>query len=519
MGYRLRVIGVLLFIVYGSLSMAQTMVYLERADNLSFDEERIANAQILRGNVIFRHEEALMYCDSAYFYENTNSIDAFGHVRFVQGDTLQGFGDKLFYDGNTKLARLRRHVKMIHGRKQENPTILTTDSLNYDRAAGVAYYFHNGEVKDSLNTLTSVRGNYRPNTKQAVFSEEVVLVNPKFTLRSDTLLYNTDTKIANLISPTDIIYEKETDIRTSLGWYNTSNERSMLLDRSFIHHSNGRTLTGDTIYYDKHIGFGEVIGNMEMRDSAQQATLYGQYGQMWEENSIGFATDSALMVDWSDDDHTAYIHADTLYTREVPYPDSDSTYRRVQAHYGVRVYRDDMQMTCDSLVYLSSDSTMHLYSQPICWSENQQISADSMIVYIVNEAVDHAVGTGSAICVMQQTDEYFNQMSGKIVTAYLEEGEVKIVDMDGNALTVFYPKEKEGDYVGVNTTASSFIRMYVENQQVHHMRFTAETTGVLYPLDQVPAGGDRLALFFWAEEVRPLDPMDVFRKVKFKKQR
>ena len=332
-----RFIGVLLFILQYSLSMAQTMVYLERADNLSFDEERIANAQILRGNVIFRHEEALMYCDSAYFYENTNSIDAFGHVRFVQGDTLQGFGDKLFYDGNTKLARLRRHVKMIHGRKHENPTILTTDSLNYDRAAGVAYYFHNGEVKDSLNTLTSVRGNYRPNTKQAVFSEEVVLVNPKFTLTSDTLLYNTETKIANLISPTDIIYEKETDIRTSLGWYNTSNERSMLLDRSFIHHSNGRTLTGDTIYYDKNIGFGEVIGNMEMRDSAQQATLYGQYGQMWEENSIGFATDSALMVDWSDDDHTAYIHADTLYTREEPYPDSDSTYRRVQAHYGVRV--------------------------------------------------------------------------------------------------------------------------------------------------------------------------------------
>ena len=142
---------------------------------------------------------------------------------------------------------------------------------------------------------------------------------------------------------------------------------------------------------------------MVMRDSAQQATLYGQYGQMWEENSIGFATDSALMVDWSDDDHTAYIHADTLYTREEPYPDSDSTYRRVQAHYGVRVYRDDMQMTCDSLVYLSSDSTMHLYTQPICWSENQQIAADSMVVYIVNGAVDHAVGTGSALCVMQET--------------------------------------------------------------------------------------------------------------------
>ena len=117
------------------------MVYLLQADNLQFDQARIADAQIVKGNVIFRHEEALMYCDSAYFYEETNSLDAFGHVRFEQGDTLQGFGDKLYYDGNSKLARLRRHVKLIHGRMNENPTILTTDSLNYDRAKGVAYYF------------------------------------------------------------------------------------------------------------------------------------------------------------------------------------------------------------------------------------------------------------------------------------------------------------------------------------------------------------------------------------------
>ena len=136
-----------------------------------------------------------------------------------------------------------------------------------------------------------------------------------------------------------------------------------------------------------------------------------------------------------------------------------------------------------------------------------------MVVYIVNGTVEHAVGTGSAICVMQDSAEFFNQMSGKIVTAYLEEGEVKIVDMDGNALTVFYPKESDGGYVGVNTTASSFIRMYVENQEIHHMRFTAETTGVLYPMDQIPSGADRLALFFWADQVRPTDPMDVFRKI------
>ena len=201
-----------LLIVHCSLWVnAQTMVYLERSETLNFDQERIADAQILIGNVLFRHDDALMYCDSAYFYENSNSLDAFGNVRLVQGDTLLGFGDVLYYDGNTKIARLRKHVKLIHGRVDENPTILTTDSLNYDRQADVAYYFRGGEVKDSLNTLTSIRGKYYPKSKEAVFSQTVKLVNPKFVLTSDTLLYNTETKVTNLVSPTLIIYEKETD--------------------------------------------------------------------------------------------------------------------------------------------------------------------------------------------------------------------------------------------------------------------------------------------------------------------
>ena len=507
---------ILIFLCAAALTVhAQTMVYLERAENLQFDQERIADAQILKGNVIFRHEDALMYCDSAYFYETSNSLDAFGHVRFVQGDTLQGFGDKLFYDGNTKLARLRRHVKLIHGRKNENPTILTTDSLNYDRAAGVAYYFTGGTVKDSLNTLTSIRGNYTPNTKQAVFSKEVKLVNPKFVLTNDTLIYNTQTKVADIVSPTEIIYEKETDIHSSRGWYNTDNERSMLLDRSIVHHNDGKMMTGDTIYYDKRIGFGEVLGKMEMRDSTQKATLYGEYGQMWEDHSRGYATDSALMVDWSDSEHIAYIHADTLFTEELNYADSalaDSTYRRVRGYYGVRVFRDDAQMVCDSMVYLGLDSTMHLYTAPICWSENQQISADSIVVFIVNGAVEHLVGYSNALCVMEDSLDYFNQMSGKEVTAYIKEGEVDLIDMSGNALTIYYAKESTGDYVGLNTTESSFIRMYVEKRQIHHIRFTKETTGVLYPMDQIPSGGDRLATFFWADEVRPIDAQDVFRK-------
>ena len=496
------------------------MVYLERAENLNFDQERIADAQILVGDVVFRHDDALMYCDSAYFYEKTNSLDAFGNVRLIQGDTLQGFGDVLYYDGNTKLARLRKHVKLIHGSADDNPTVLTTDSLNYDRQKGVAYYYTGGTVTDTLNTLTSVRGNYTPDTKQAVFSRNVQLVNPNFVLTSDTLLYSTATKVTDIVSPTTIVYDQETDIYTSRGWYNTQTEHSMLLDRSRVVHQNGQTLTGDTIYYDKVVGFGRVLGHMEMRDTAQHVTLYGQYGEMWEEDNRGFATDSALMVDWTDAEHYAYIHADTLFTEKLHYTDSvmqDSTYNRVRAYYGVRVYRDDMQMVCDSMVCFNNDSTIHLYQTPVCWSSNQQISADSICVYLKNSMVDHAVCMVDALCVMQDTLGLFNQMSGKEMVSYMEDGEVKLVDMSGNAQTVYYPLEDDGSVVGMNTTESSYIRVYVANRQVERMRFTKETTGILYPMDQIPGGADRLTAFFWAISHRPVDKDDVFRQTDMSK--
>lgn len=503
--------------MFGLIAQAQTMVYLEHSETLHFDQKRVADAQILRGNVVFRHDSAWMYCDSAYFYDKTNSLDAFGHVRFVQGDTLMGYGDKLYYNGNTKLARLRQHVKLVHG--STNPTILTTDSLNYDRVGDVAYYFAGGIIRDSLNTLRSKRGYYYPNTHYAVFRHMVELTNPSFRLTTDTLKYNTETKVANLVSPTTIVYDQETNIYSSDGWYNTDTEQSMLLQRSVVEHIDGKRMTGDTIYYDKQKGYGRIIGSMEMCDSVQKITLYGHYGELFHDGDYGYATDSALMVDWSDEDHT-YMHADTLYTETISYEImtvqscdtiwQDTTYRKMRGYHNVRVYRVDMQAVCDSIEYIGRDSVMVLYTDPVCWNENNQISADTIRIYMRNETVDYIHGIGNALSIRQETPDYYNQMAGKEMIAYVRDGELKQVDVNGNAQTIFYPQEDDGTYLGLNTTQSSYIKVYIEDQQVHHIVFTAETTGTLYPLDQVPVGKDRLSGYFQADAERPRTPDDVF---------
>lgn len=510
------------------MAQQQTLVYLEHCDFLSFDEEQHPDAQLLKGNVRFRHEEALMYCDSAYFYENNNSLDAFGNVRFVQGDTLFGYGDVLYYDGNTKFARIRNNVRLVH-----TNTTLTTDSLNYDRQRDLAYYYTGGKIKDDVNTLTSHWGQYTPPTRQAVFKNKVHLVNDKFTLDADTLKYNTETNIANLVGPTRILYEEETTILSTLGWYNTKTEESMLLNRSEVIHKEGKSLIGDTIFYNKQIGYGRVINNMSMTDSVRKATLSGNYGEIYEDGKHGYATDSALFTDWSQEDYL-YMHADTLFTEEVPYqimhllpkdsimvdsiltfqaPDTlwqDSTYQQLRAFYGVRIYQVDMQSVCDSLVYNSRDSIMTLYGQPVCWSDDQQVSADLINVYMKDSTIDYAHGIGSALAVKQETFTRFDQLSGKEMFAYIRNGDLSQIDVNGNAETVFYPREDDGTIIGVNKTQSSYVKIFLEQQKIHHIVFTAATSGNMYPLDSIAPSDERLGNFFWAEMERPRVPGDVF---------
>lgn len=507
-----------------------SLVFLEHSETLSFDEKRLPDVQILKGDVRFRHDSVLMFCDSAYFFEKQNSLHAFGHVHLLQGDSIEGFGDVLYYNGNTKMARFRKRVKLIHN----DATTLTTDSLNYDRAHNIAYYFSGGIIEDSLNILTSRWGQYTPDNNQAIFRNNVKLVNPNFVLTADTLCYNTKSYQADLVGPTKIVYDKETTILSKNGWYNTSTEKSMLLDRSQIIHTDGTTLTGDTIYYDKVIGFGRVLGNMQSLDSTNQMTLYGDKGEIWEDDNHGYVTDSAMLVDWSDSAMYSYMHADTLFTEEIPFqvsklipqdsilvdsvwqaqkPDTlwiDTAYRQIRAYYNVRIYRENMQSVCDSMRYNGKDSILSMYGNPVCWHSENQLSADSIHIYVKDGTINYLHGIGNTIAIKREGIEEFNQLAGKEMIAYVKDGDVYLVDVQGNAETIFYPREDDGSYLGVNKTQSSFVKLYLENRQVDHVVFTTATTGVMIPLDQTEEGETRLATFFWAEQERPQQPGDIF---------
>lgn len=477
-----------------------TLVFLENTESLAYDQFVNPDMKILKGNVRFKHDNTLLYCDSAYFYEKANSIDAFSNVRIVQGDTMTVYGDFLFYDGNMKLAKLRRNVKLVNKK-----TTLTTDSLNYDRITSLAYYYTGGKIVDPENTLTSIWGQYHTTTNDAIFKNKVVLTNKNYVMNSDTLIYNTNTSFANIVGPTKIVYQNETDILSSKGWYNTKGEQMMLLNRSIIKHKDGNTITGDTVFYDKVKKQGEAFINVVLVDSTQKSTLTGDYVFYDEIADAGFATDSAMLLDWSSKD-SMWIHADTLKTFK------DSIYNGATGYANVRIFRNDVQGICDTLYYSARDSVINLRGEPVLWSDNNQLSGEVIKAFSENKKIKRIQLIKSAMAIQREDSISFNQLSGKEIIAHLDSSQLRKVNVNGNAETIFYPRDdKDSTLVGLNKTESSFVTLYIKNKKMERIVMTSASSGIMYPLGQLKGGETFLKNFFWLEKERPLTSADVLK--------
>ena len=480
----------------------KTRVDLLYAEEAQADKILLPDVQILIRSVKLRHDSMYMYCDSALIYEKTNSVEAFGNVRMEQGDTLFIYGDYLYYDGMSQLAMLRENVRMIN-----RNTVLTTDSLNYDRLYNLGYYFDGGTLTDEENVLTSEWGEYSPATKISVFNHDVKLVNPKFVLTSDTLKYSTDTKIATILGPSDIVSDKN-HIYSERGIYNTTTEQAELLDRSVLT-NEGKKLTGDSIFYDRVLGYGEAFDNVQMNDTINRNMLTGNYCFYNEITGSALATQRAVAIDYSQGD-SLFMHGDTL--RLITYHiNTDSMFREMRVYHKVRAYRTDVQAVCDSLVYNSKDSCMTMYTDPILWHGSQQLLGEEIKVYMNDSTIDWAHIINQALAVEQKDSVHYNQVTGKEMKGFFVGGDMRQVDVNGNVLVVFYPiDDKDSTMIGLNYSEGSFLRMLLKERRMEQGAFIGKANGTLYPMDQIPADKYKLPPFVWFDYIRPRNKEDIF---------
>ena len=477
------------------------IVELRQADELRKAATR--EMQIVTGDVVFYHEGAYMYCDSAYLYESSNRFEAFSNVQINQGDTIFVYGDYLHYEGNTKLAKLRNNVRM-----EDKEVTLFTDSLNYDRDFNLGYYFDGGMLVDEQNELTSFWGQYNPDNNESLFSDSVKLVNVDYTIFADTLKYNTATKIADILGPSTIVSDSGY-IHTTRGWYDTNTDDSQLLDRSTVYsNNNDKSLTGDTIYYNRATGFGTVHGNMFLQDTARKVILQGNYGYYDEKKEFGMATDSAFVTEYSQKD-SLFLHGDTLTLL------TDSTDREIRAYHHVRFYRSDLQGVCDSMEYISKDSILYMFIEPILWHENNQIIGEEINIFLNDTTIDKAHIKNYAFSIQdRQKDEQYNQLKGRDMKAYFRDGELYHILVEGDAQSLYYLEEDDGEIIGLNKTESAYLSMDILKNELQKLKLWSSTTAETNPLSLLKPEDKQLKGFIWYDKVRPLNKMDIFRRPK-----
>ena len=558
-------IGLSFLLAVSGTGYGQTkkLVEILHTDTQIYNERVIANAQRLIGNVQIRVDGAYMWCDSLYSYTNKNMVDAFGRVHIVRGDTLNMYADFINYNGDTKLAKARRHVKLI-----DKKMILTTDSLDYAMTTDLASYNYSGTVTDSSNVLTSLIGQYYVNENKAHFQTNVEGITKDYKIKSDTLIYFTTTKKVFIEGPTYIFNEKDT-LYAEFGWYDSMNNLANLTKNPRIWNVNQK-IEADSIFYDKVKGDGLALGNARIEDMENKIIVQGNRVAYNDLTKIATATDSAMLIQYSETD-SLFLHAqilrtmpdttvavkiipvdtipkllapktalgdslptaapetvgmnvktstDTIQTlpivqdtlvQDTTVVEKPKDARLVLAYYKVRFFRKDMQGKCDSLAYWSKDSTIQLYTDPVIWSNNNQIKAN--YIEMINRTKDPdeiRMKEDAFIISMEEDSIRFNQIKGKNMTGYVRKNELYKIDVNGNGQSNYYAYDKKG-IIGLNKAESSNITIYLIKGKVNRIALIKSPEGELKPMADLEEGDTKLPGFNWQQDIRPKSKYDIFR--------
>jgi lipopolysaccharide export system protein LptA len=509
---------------------ADTLIVLQGNDSTSTTK--------LTGNVLLRQGNTTFSCDSALQNNITNIIDAYGHIHINQADSINTYGDYLHYLGNDKEASLQKNIMLTDGKM-----VLTTSQLDYNLNTHIGIYSNGGKLVTDSTVLTSQLGYYYADLKEAYFRHDVVLTDPQYTLKSDSLQYNTMNHTATIVTPTIIhIQNSPTIIYTSDGYYNTDSARAMFAGRSVIVDSS-QNITADSMFYFKKANLGIGKGNVIWNDTSQHISVLANYTETNDSTKTLFATQKPLMINRMKND-TLYMAADTLFSglinpadtarRALPndslHSITDTTsikplikkdtavsktdtgeHRYFIAYHQVRIYSDSLQGVSDSLYYSFADSTFRFFTNPVMWYGDNQLSADTIYLHTQNQQASKIDLVQNAIIINQTGPDLYNQVAGKNIYGYFKDNAIYWMHVNGDAESIYYAKDDNGDFIGVNRATGAIIDMYFKDKKLKDVVFRQSATATFSPVKGLNPGDYQLKNFSWQQNRRPKSKSELMK--------
>ncbi len=466
------------------------------------------------GNVVFTQNQTTIYCDSAEIFRAKNTIQAYGRIRITEGDSVTVTAKSLSYDGNTKVAYLRKNVVFT----KLNQATLYTDFLDYYRPENVAKYFNGGKLVDSTNTLTSRKGYYNVNTNVASFKTDVVSFNKDYTLHSDTLQYNSKTKIVYFRDSTNIVDKDGQTAIYQSGFYDTNQKKSDL-DQGDIE-TQSYKMKGDKYFLDDLRKLYKAKYNVVMTSKEEKMVIYGDDGYYDKLTGVSKVYGNAYVAKLADDGDTLFLSADTLVSIES----KDPRKKRLLAYNNVKIFKTDMQGKADSLVYVPSDSIMYMYKDPVLWNMENQMTGDSVRLLIRKKKIDKIFLINNAFVVQQDSLTNFNQIKGRKMTASFNDSTIVNVIVDGNGENIFFALDEQElktdtaiykiTYtMGMNKIVCSNMKINFKLGKVDNISFYKEPDAKFIPPHEITEPETRLRGFIWRDKERPIK-VDVVKSKK-----
>ncbi len=488
-----RLFFLFIFLYSFSIFAQQERIELISANELEGIVVNGRNARVLTGNVALKQGGTIIYCQKAFHYFEQNEMEAFENVRITQGDSFSVTGDKLFYNGNTKLAQIRGREVVI----KDNKATLYTQFADYDMANKSLIYYNGGRVVDNENTLTSEEGTYKLNEKLFTFKKNVVLKNPQYTMTCDTLLYNSGTRIAYFRGTTKII-SKEGVLYAEKGQYNTITKLILFQGRSRMDYKD-YTISADVLDYNQFTGKGIARNGVEIKSFRDSTIVLGELAYYDRFKGYSKVYANALMKNKFGDD-TLYLQADTL----ISINDTLTGNRKVLAYHNVHVYHSQMQAKCDSLVYNMSDSLLYFYQDPVLWSSGSQILADSIWIKMKNQKINKMYLRKNAFLISTDSLKNFNQVKGRNMLAYFNDStRIERIDVKGNGESIYFALEGDTSLLGMNKVQCSDMTVRFQGKKVKTITFLKKPDAVFIPPHEIAEPDRRLKGYRWRISEQP----------------
>ena len=502
--YYYKILFILFIFSLSYNALCQTKkINIINADELSFDKTKV-DAQKLIGHVILKHSGAIMYCDSAYLYTKNNSFTAYSKIKIIQGDSLEVFGDTLFYKGDEKTANIIGNVIF-----KEKDLTLNSSNLFYNLNTNIASYNNGARIVSSANsnTLSSISGRYNSNIETLFFKDSVTLLNPNYIMKADTLVYRVSDEVAYFHGNSKIT-SKETEIKCNNGWYDTKNEKSSFWNKAIIK-SEREMLSGDSIFYNEKDGFGEAFGNIKLFDSLNNMIIYGGYGYYNELKDSTYIDNMPILQQKYDDD-TLYISADKF----INITDSNNLHF-LRAYNNVKFYKQGLVGICDSISYIQKDSSMKLFNSPILWNDENQISGKYMELRLWDGKLKQLNIRANSFIISKQDSINFNQISGNDLIGIFTNNSLDTIKIYGNINTIYYISNSESEPASdFNKSSSKKLIITLDSSKIKQLQYIDQIESSMSPIENSKIENRTLDTFNWQILKKPKIEFFIKRRTK-----